>query len=241
MRPFLLISTRPEDDLAAEEFDAFQRFGGLQDGELVQVRLERESLPPFDPEAWSGVMLGGSPFDSSAPQESKSDLQLRVESELAALLDELVPIDFPFLGACYGVGTLAAHQGGTIDTTFSEDAGAAAISVTPEGRDDPLLAGLPDEFRAFVGHHEACSALPAHATLLASGADCPVQMFRIGRNMYGTQFHPELDVPGFVARIERYQHAGYFEDYEAVRAASLAEDVSHSHRVIANFVRTHAR
>ncbi len=235
MKPFLLIQTRPQDDLAEQERQAFLRFGGLAETDLVQVRLEQTSLPQFDPAIWSGIILGGSPFDSSAPQESKSETQLRVEAELMSLLDQVVPLDFPFLGACYGVGTLALHQGGIIDTEYTEPAGAIDITITPAGLADPMLAGMPQVFRAFVGHHEACSKLPDGAELLASSATCPVQMFRIKHNLYGTQFHPELDVPGFLARISRYRHDGYFTDYEVVRDAAAVEDVSWAGRVIANF------
>ena len=35
-------------------------------------------------------------------------------------------------------------------------------------------------------------------------------MFRVGQIIYATQFHPELDVAGIVARVRVYQHAGYF-------------------------------
>ena len=39
-------------------------------------------------------------------------------------------------------------------------------------------------------------------------------MFRVKNNVYATQFHPELDVPGLVTRIHVYQHFGYFPPYE---------------------------
>lgn len=240
MKPYLLISTRPQDDLAAQERDAFVRYGQLGDKDLVQVRLELTSLPAFDPEEWSGIMLGGSPFDASTPQHLKSGTQLRVEKEVDQLLDQVVELDFPFLGACYGVGTLALHQGGQIDNLYSEPAGGMTIRLTAEGQKDPLVQGIDTEFRAFVGHHEACSRLPANAVLLASSATCPVQMFRIKENLYGTQFHPELDVPGFLARVDRYRNDGYFDDYEAVRDAALLEDVSQVGRLIANFVERYA-
>ena len=57
---------------------------------------------------------------------------------------------------------------------------------------------MPQTFTAFVGHHEGAVDVPAHATLLASSADCPVQMIRVGRSVYGTQFNPELDVERFL-------------------------------------------
>ena len=54
-------------------------------------------------------------------------MQHRVERELPALLDEVVARDFPFLGACYGVGTLGVHQGGVIDRTYAEPIGAVRV------------------------------------------------------------------------------------------------------------------
>ena len=68
---------------------------------------------------------------------------------------------------------------------------------------------MPQTFTAFVGHHEGAVDVPAHATLLASSADCPVQMVRVGRSVYGTQFNPELDVERFLQRVSIYSDAGY--------------------------------
>ena len=73
---------------------------------------------------------------------------------------------------------------------------------------------MPAEFDAFVGHKEACRVLPPSAVLLATSAACPVQMFRVKQNLYATQFHPELDLPGLLTRVRVYQHAGYFPPEE---------------------------
>ena len=91
------------------------------------------------------------------------------------------------------------------------------ITLTDEGRQDQLLGGLSDPFTAFLGHKEAVSRLPDGAVLLASSATCPVQAFRIGTNVYATQFHPELDLDGIITRVEAYRHFGYFEPHEARR------------------------
>ena len=149
MLPFLLLSTRPEDDLAAAELAAVARFAGLGPGELVQHRLERAPLPDFDPGAWSGIVVGGSPFNTS--DRDKSALQVRVEGELAALLDVVVERGIPFLGACYGVGTLGVHAGGVVDRTYGEQPGAVPVTLTAAGRADPLFATLPDERVERVG------------------------------------------------------------------------------------------
>ncbi|PVE19167.1 MULTISPECIES: glutamine amidotransferase [unclassified Arthrobacter] len=215
MKPFLLIATRAEDAAADGEYQAFQRFGGLEPHQLRRVRAESGPLPHVDLEHYSGIMVGGSPFNSSDPEHQKSEVQRRVERDIGGLLDRVVAADFPFLGACYGVGTLGRHQGAVIDRTFSEPIGAVPITLAAEGAVDPLLAGLPSSFDAFVGHKEACTTLPDGAVLLASSATCPVQMFRIRTNLYATQFHPELDVDGLIQRIDIYRDAGYFPPAEA--------------------------
>jgi GMP synthase (glutamine-hydrolysing) len=242
VRPFLLLATRAEDLAADEEYSAFLRVTGLAEGQLRRIRLEAAPLPDLDLDDYSGVLIGGGPFNSSDPPEGKSPVQQRVEQDLRGLLDRIVSRDFPFFGACYGVGTLGVHQGGVIDRTYSEPVSCVSIELTGEGRADPVLRGVPPRFDAFVGHKEACRTLPRNAVLLATSSACPVQMFRIKRNLYATQFHPELDVPGIVTRVRVYRNAGYFPPEEADELAVRLETavVSEPGRILANFVARYA-
>ncbi len=241
MKPFLLLGTRAEDRAADDEYAAFLRFSGLREDELVRHRLEQLPLGTVDLDAWSGIVLGGSPFDTSDPEDAKSSVQHRVERELAGLLDEVVDRDFPFLGACYGVGTLGVHQGAVVDGRHAEPVGPVQVELTPEGREDPLTGVLPDRFEAFVGHKEAVTRLPSHAVNLAFSAASPVQAFRVAGNVYATQFHPELDVAGLITRVRVYQHAGYYEPAEMndLIARLSPAVVTEPGRLLANFARLH--
>ena len=241
MKPFLLLSTRAEDLAADEEYAAFLACTKLPEERLHRFRLEAAPLPPLRLDDWAGFVIGGGPFNSSDPEEEKSPVQRRVERELAGLLDEVVARDFPFFGACYGVGTLGVHQGGVVDRTYAEPIAAVEIGLTAEGLADPVLDGVPERFDAFVGHKEACRVLPPSAVLLASSAGCPVQMFRVGRNVYATQFHPELDVAGIITRVRVYQHAGYFEPAELndLIATLTPAVVTEPGRILANFAQIH--
>ncbi|WP_105031168.1 glutamine amidotransferase [Arthrobacter ruber] len=243
MKPFLLLGTRAEDYAADAEYRSFLHYGGLDDDDLWRIRVEAQPLPALDLADYSGIFLGGSPFNSSDPEESKSAVQLRVEAELGLLLDRVVAEDFPFFGACYGVGTLGRHQGAVIDTTYAEPVGTVEVTLTADGATDPLLAGLPSSFAAYVGHKEACATLPGSAVLLASSATCPVQMFRVGRNVYATQFHPELDVEALVGRIDTYRHAGYFpaEQADEYMERARATVVDQPHVILRTFVTRYAR
>ena len=241
-KPFLLLQSRAEDDASDDEYAAFLRVTGLDAARLRRVRMETAPLPPLRLDDFSGVLVGGGPFNSSDAEDAKSPTQRRVEAELGKLLDEIVARDFPFLGACYGIGTLGVHQGGAIDTTYAEPVGAVPILLSPAGRTDPLLAGMPDRFDAFVGHKEACRVLPRAAVLLAGSPDCPVQMFRIRTNLYATQFHPELDRAGIVTRVRIYRDAGYFPPAELDRLIDRlnAAVVTEPPRILANFVARYA-
>lgn len=243
MKPFLLIATRAEDKAADDEYAQILRYGNLEESDLHRLRLEQAPMPKISLDDYSGIIVGGSPFTGSEPQDTKSETQVRVESEISRLLDDVVEQDFPFLGACYGVGTLGSHQGATIDYTYGEAVGGTTIRVTEEGKTDPLLEGVPHTFSAYVGHKEAVRVLPSHALLLATSENCPVQMFRIKNNLYGTQFHPELDPDGIATRIRIYKNAGYFAPEEAYSliAQTAQWDVSSAHRIISNFTARYAR
>ncbi|MDL5349972.1 glutamine amidotransferase [Microbacterium sp. zg-YB36] len=243
MKPFLLLATRPEDVPADDEYALFLRYTGLDERDLVRVRLEAGPLGDVDLDSISGIFVGGGPFNASDPPAKKSAVQRRAEADFARVLDEVVARDFPFLGACYGIGTLGAHQGAVIDSTYREPISVVTVQRTEAGAADPLLAGLPDEFAAFVGHKEAITQLPASATLLATSAACPVQMFRVGQNVYATQFHPECDVEGMSTRIRTYAGHGYFapDELDLTLDAVRRLPVTHPGSILRAFVERYAR
>lgn len=243
MRPFLFLGTRAEDDVAQQEYDAVLAGTGLRADELVRVRLEAVPLGHVDLDAWSGIILGGGPFNVSDPDEAKSPAQHRVESELRALARRVVATDYPFLGACYGIGVLGTLAGGVVDRTYGEAIGARPVRLSAEGIEDPLFGELPEVFGAYLGHKEAVSRLPEGAVLLASTDTCPVHAFRLGRNVYATQFHPELDAVAICDRIDAYSAHGYYEPHEQESLKSAAREalVTEPVRLLARFVEVYAR
>ena len=241
--PFLLLSIRAEDAAADDEYAAMMRFAGLDTKGLHRIRLTHRSLGKIELADWSGIILGGGPYNVSDAADSKSQTQRRVESELLPLIGRIADRDFPFLGCCYGVGTLGSVVGATVDRTWSEPVGAMTILLTERGRRDPLFADLPDVFDAYGGHKEGASALPSDLVCLAYSADCPVQAFRVGENVYATQFHPELDADGICTRIDVYKDYGYFapETAESLKSAALQRSVEHPPTILRRFAERYAR
>jgi GMP synthase (glutamine-hydrolysing) len=219
------------------------RFAGLDASRLRRIRLTHEPLGPIDLADWSGIILGGGPYNVSDDPDLKSETQRRVESELLSLIGRIVDADFPFLGCCYGVGTLGLVVGATVDRSCPEPVAAVTITLTDDGRRDQLFADLPEVFDAYGGHKEAASSLPDHVVHLASSADCRVQAFRVGDNVYATQFHPELDVDGICTRIDVYKNHGYFapESAESLKAAARARHIEYPPTILRRFAQRYTR
>ena len=217
MKPFLILQLRPIDAVCESELQAILKYGGLKDGQYRRIRMEQTGIPPdIDLSDYSGVIIGGGPANVSDPVEKKPPEQIRFEKDLEKLYRRIFEIDFPLLGTCYGVGSVAGYLGCEVSREkYSERPGAVDIFLTDDGKKDPLTKGLPEKFRAFTGHKEACQMLPPDAVLLAKSKQCPYQMFRFRNNIYTVQFHPELDFEGLVLRVNAYKYEGYFKPEEA--------------------------
>jgi GMP synthase (glutamine-hydrolysing) len=225
MKKILILQMRPENETSDSEFEAIVKVGNIEREQVHRIRVEQ--LEKFDIELnnYCAIIAGGSPFDVSCPVNKKSAVQKQIESFFNSLFDQVIAIDFPFLGACSGNGLLGSYCGTTISGKYSEPIGSVTVTVTEAGEKDDLLIGLPKQFPVFVGHKEACDNVPQSSVLLVSSETCPVQMFRIKKNIYATQFHPEADVEEFILRINTYKHYGYFPPEKSDELISTIKDI----------------
>ena len=129
-----------------------------------------------------------------------------------------------------------------ISGQFAEPVSCVTVKLTEKGGQDVLLAGFPGQIQVLLGHKEACDHLPAGATLLLRGDACPVQMFRVGNNVYATQFHPEGDCQGFSVRIHAYKNHGYFKPETATDLieAVCRSDTPLAREVLRRFVQRYS-
>ena len=241
-KPVLILQLRPEDDTSNSEFEAILKYGELAAENTHRIRIEKSGIPGLSLDDYAAVIVGGSPFDITTPEDQKSDIQVKIENDFRRLFDDIITRDFPFLGACSGCGLLGSYLATPISDKYAEPVGGTVVRLTDAGRDDPLLAGFPDQIAVLCGHKEACDLLPESATLLLTGDDCPVQMFRLGENVYATQFHPEGDAEGFTVRIHAYKHHGYFppEEADALIVAVNGKDTPYAREILRRFVARYA-
>lgn len=237
-RPFLILQLRPEDETADGEFAAILKHGGLAESETRRLRIEHTGIPDLTLEDYAAVIVGGSPLDITTPEQEKSAIQNKIEADFARLFDRIVVDDLPFLGACSGNGLLGSYLGAPMSRRYAEPVGGATVTITEAGEADPLLRGMPKQIRVLLGHKEACDTLPDSAVLLVEGEACPVQMFRVGDNVYATQFHPEGDPEGFIVRVQTYKDHGYFpqEQADALSQSLRCEETPHANEILRRFV-----
>lgn len=106
---------------------------------------------------------------------------------IRAAIDEAVPV----LGICFGAQLIAAALGAPMFHGAVKELGWSPISITAHGQVDSLLGYLPESANVFQWHSDGFE-LPAGAILLATSQHYPNQAFRVGKNIYGVQFHLEV-------------------------------------------------
>ncbi len=104
----------------------------------------------------------------------------------------------PILGICFGAQLLAKALGGSVVPGPTFEIGMVPVTLTDEGKTDPVFNHLPSPFQVFQWHGEGITLPPGTQSLVAS-ADFPVQAFRAQDRCYGLLFHPEMEEEGMQA------------------------------------------
>ncbi len=238
MLPFLLVSTRPEEEALASEYNAYLRSTHLGPDQLELAEFDLVGLPEIDPANYAGVFVAGSPYGGGA-NGYVSQTQKWVQQELAALFTQLLEAETPLLATGNATPILAKVLGWSVSSEFAEFGELTEIELTREAKQDPVFDSLPEAFPAYVNHGEAVETLPASAVRLARSLNTPVQVFRTGERVYGVQFSPELDAELIGSRITAFHDAGDsgIGDTESLVTTGRYGAGNHvAGRVLANFV-----
>jgi GMP synthase (glutamine-hydrolysing) len=132
------------------------------------------------------VVLGG-------PQSAMDDAETSPELVgVRALLAEALAADLPTLAVCLGAQLLAQVGGGRVRVGIDgPEVGATLVAKRDAADADPVFGPLPLSPDVIQWHHDEISELPTGAALLASNPHYPHQAYRVGRHVYGLQFHIE--------------------------------------------------
>lgn len=240
--PILFLQCRPAGLIADDERQSIAQLGGLEVGtSLISVMMLEE--PQFDPlqldlqRDYAAVIISGSPFGARATAAAKDPQLQWMHQRLSRLVEQLLLSDLPCLGLCYGLQLLGQAAGVSLTDQYKEDLQAVRVSLTAAAKTDPVTARLPSQLWGYVGHVDALADTPSSATLLGQGDFCPRQLLRFGKNVYGTQFHPEITTEGMRIRINTYGDTYYAADQkQVVEERCLTKDVTSGNALVAAFI-----
>jgi GMP synthase (glutamine-hydrolysing) len=133
---------------------------------------ELEELKPI------GLIFSGGPasvYDEGAPAFNR----------------ELLDLQVPVLGICYGLQSVVKALGGRVQR--SEEGGEYGRTRTRIVRESPLTVGLEDAITVWMSHGDRVEALPEGFQVLAESEVCPFAAVEgMDGRFFGLQFHPEV-------------------------------------------------
>ena len=142
--------------------------------ELVPCDIPVDELVAMDP---SAIILSGGP--ASVYADDAPDMDARI-----------FDLGIPVLGFCYGQQIMAVKLGGSVGHTEVGEYGHAPLQRVGESR---LLAETPGEQSVWMSHRDAVNRVPEGFTVTSTTDVCPVASMECPeRNLYATQFHPEV-------------------------------------------------
>ena len=153
----------------------------------VYCELHPWDMPEADIRAFapSGVILSGGPnsvYEDETPKAPQVVFELGV----------------PVLGICYGMQTMAAQLGGTVESGKVREFGYAEIRAQGHSK---LFDGIQDKTNAqghglldvWMSHGDKVTKLPQGFSVIASNETTPIAaMADESRRFYAVQFHPEV-------------------------------------------------
>jgi GMP synthase (glutamine-hydrolysing) len=150
--------------------------------ELHPCDVDADFIRDFKP---SGIILSGGP---NSVTEGDTPRAPQIVFELGV----------PVLGVCYGMQTMAAQLGGSVETGTVREFGYAEVRAQGhsalfrdiQDRSNEQGHGLMD---VWMSHGDKVTALPAGFSVIASNPTTPIAaMADEARRFYAVQFHPEV-------------------------------------------------
>lgn len=142
----------------------------------------------LDPDGYGAlVVLGG------AQSAYETDEYPYLTREIA-LCRDFMEAGKPIAGFCLGAQILARALGGEVVPGAEKEIGWYDLVLSEAAADDAILETHPKTLLAYHFHGDRIETVPG-AVNLASSTITSCQLFRYGSNVYGFQYHAEVDQP----------------------------------------------
>ncbi len=157
--------------------------------EIHPWKVKSDFVTGFSP---SCIILSGGPETAGCQRSPQLDLGI-------------FALGVPMLGICYGMQTMASQLGGRVEASGKREFGHARVTTL---MGDPLFAdtGAGEEgtveLDVWMSHGDQVLELPHGFECLAKSKDAGMAaIVRKDQNLYGLQFHPEVEDTQFGKKI----------------------------------------
>jgi GMP synthase (glutamine-hydrolysing) len=152
----------------------------------VNFARHPDARPDLD--GYDGLVILGGPMSAN---DSHRLAHLTIEMKL---IEQAMKLNLPVLGICLGAQLIARTLGAEVYANREKEIGWYDVSPTDNARHDPLLSVFTQKEKIFQWHGETFD-MPRSTSHLAFSSLCANQAFRYASNVYGFQFHLEVDAP----------------------------------------------
>jgi GMP synthase (glutamine-hydrolysing) len=142
----------------------------------VYADVQPSDTPATELKARKGIIISGGPASVYQPGSPNID-------------PNVLKLEIPVLGICYGHQLMAHHLGGTVQKGTRGEYGTAHLCLSCE---DALWSGVSNS-QIWMSHFDVVSSVPpGFRTTASSGVSGIAAMSDPARKLFGIQFHPEV-------------------------------------------------
>ncbi len=146
-------------------------------GVYCEIHPYNTDLTLFDNPQIKGLILSGGPASVYAPQAPR-------------LKAEILDLDLPILGICYGLQLLTYLTGGRVAKADKKEYGLAELEIIKES---PLFKGIPTRSNVWMSHGDKVLTLGKGFDVIARTQNAPyAAIANNDKHLFGLQFHPEV-------------------------------------------------
>ncbi len=162
--------------------DAGAQYGKVIDRRVRELGIESVLLPFQTPaeelKKYKAIILSGGPESVYSPKAPAFD-------------KALFELGIPILGICYGMQLINYVSGGTVKLKDRREDGECIITVSPDSK---LFAGLESTQEVLMSHGDTVDQVASGFRAVADSDGLIAAMENPDRQIYGVQFHPEVDL-----------------------------------------------
>ena len=192
---------------------------------VTYTRFYQNDKLPQNIDSIDYLIVMGGPQCPATTETECPHFHAKVEIEF---IKKAIAEDKFLLGVCLGAQLIGEALGAKFDHSPNREIGVFDLTLTSEGKKDPIFSTFPEVFP--VGHwHGDMPGLTATSTVLATSNGCPRQIVRYSPKVYGFQCHFEFtseSTEGMIKNcsneLEQYKSLPFIEDAETLRKHDYA-------------------